>query len=1063
MEDKSLSSLEEELKRFSPAILAEFQKAAPSARERLSPQEFQEWAGEGIAIAQFSFRAWEAALEYFRVTPKVLERLSFADFLSWAQLGRTLSQESSALSSAYFRASPGTLGLLSPSQIGDWARIGKVLYQETWRSSSLCCKFYESSPKLLRYLSLEEAERFVHFLHSLTEKSYDFATECLTLAEEVFPGIEREERKPFLNLALVLADTNWRDAKAYFASAPKLLSRIERQERKRFLSIAKAIATSDGSYAPSFLFDGSQALGRVDEAHHSRLIDLFEEVLLVSPVAAIEFLKSCPTLVDRIGISGTECWFEEGKRVLQRREEAGEVYFRLESAKSEEVLERLSSRVELEQVREVLRRYSRALTGRNAQILSTENLKEKGIGWTSLEKPSTEGTGVYLPPFIERYDSKGQNFTWYKVMVTHQAGHLEFGSFDFSFDREAKLFPNWRFELGGQARSSITDLERFFDLFADRRLAADIFTAVEDSRVDYRLKGEYAGIRRAYEQIQREALARRPPLHSLPLREAFLEFLVQMSLDDLREIVFPAEVEGELRFVAQIASRVKSPQATVEDSAEATIRLYSLLWSMANKICAEGWQTIDLSQLSQDLDELRLSPEGTPLGEAPKGEGLPYQSPEVVDFRGDFKPELVQLLTKLRRDYSQRDTPASPLSPEALMELLEKSAEIEITNLSLGDLSSVGLFLSNILGEVEQSPPLQPDQAKKGDSRKKMKLGEKPLDEEERSFLYDEWNFRANDYKPKWCRVREKALAEGSTDFFENTLKDHSRLAAQIKRQFEMLTPELFKKIKRLHDGEDFDLDAVIESMVEKKAGITPSEKIYWRRNKVERDVSVVFLLDMSASTSEAIEEVRRTSDDWDFYGDLRGYMSRLRAYREEIAGKKSKQIIDVEKESLVLLIGALETIGDKYGIYGFSGYGRDNVEFFVIKDIEEDFSEKVKRRIDKVTPMHATRMGPAIRHATSKLGGQDSKTKILFLISDGRPQDQGYGRDSMEKDYAIHDTKMALLEAKRKHIIPFCLTVDKAGQDYLKKMCHDIGYEVVWNIQSLPKRLPALYRRLTA
>ena len=171
---------------------------------------------------------------------------------------------------------------------------------------------------------------------------------------------------------------------------------------------------------------------------------------------------------------------------------------------------------------------------------------------------------------------------------------------------------------------------------------------------------------------------------------------------------------------------------------------------------------------------------------------------------------------------------------------------------------------------------------------------------------------------------------------------------------------------------------------------------------------------------------------------------------------------MDVEKESLVLLIGALETIGDKYGIYGFSGYGRDNVEFFVIKDIEEDFSEKVKRRIDKLAPLHATRMGPAIRHATSKLEGQDSRTKILFLISDGRPQDHGYGRDSMEKDYAIHDTKTALLEAKRKNIIPFCLTVDKAGQDYLKKMCHDIGYEVVWDIESLPKRLVALYRRLT-
>ena len=58
------------------------------------------------------------------------------------------------------------------------------------------------------------------------------------------------------------------------------------------------------------------------------------------------------------------------------------------------------------------------------------------------------------------------------------------------------------------------------------------------------------------------------------------------------------------------------------------------------------------------------------------------------------------------------------------------------------------------------------------------------------------------------------------------------------------------------------------------------------------------------------------------------------------------KRIIDLEKESTALLIQALESIGDTYGIYGFSGYGRENVEFYVIKDIAESFSEKIKRRI---------------------------------------------------------------------------------------------------------------------
>ena len=67
-----------------------------------------------------------------------------------------------------------------------------------------------------------------------------------------------------------------------------------------------------------------------------------------------------------------------------------------------------------------------------------------------------------------------------------------------------------------------------------------------------------------------------------------------------------------------------------------------------------------------------------------------------------------------------------------------------------------------------------------------------------------------------------------------------------------------------------------------------------------------------------------------------------------------------------------------------------------------------------------------------------------------------------MEKEYAVHDTRMALVEARAAGIVPFCLTVDKAGHDYLKTMMQDFSYEVVPEITLLPKRLPQLYRRLT-
>ena len=274
-------------------------------------------------------------------------------------------------------------------------------------------------------------------------------------------------------------------------------------------------------------------------------------------------------------------------------------------------------------------------------------------------------------------------------------------------------------------------------------------------------------------------------------------------------------------------------------------------------------------------------------------------------------------------------------------------------------------------------------------------------------------------------------------------------MVTKIKRQFEQITPEMYRKVRKLDDGEEIDIDDVIEAMIDIKSGVGPSEKLYWKRNKVQRDVAVLFLLDTSASTAEAISDI---STSYAVSGGTDVNVSR----------SSYKRIIDVEKEAVVLLINAIESLGDIYGIYGFSGYGRENVEFYTVKDIDEPFSEKIKGRVESISPLHATRMGPAIRHATTKLDKVDARTKLLFLISDGRPQDRGYSREGVEKEYGVHDTKMALDEAKNKNINAFCLTVDKTGHDYLKTMCQDMAYEVLDDIHILPERLLYLYRRLT-
>ena len=1073
-----LAETEQRLRRYATSLPAEFRQAAQEVSPLLSEEQVRLWAEEGLALAGHSLRSCEAASEFFRASPEVLRALGFPLFLRWARQGRVLTEHSSLVAAAYFRASPESVPHLAGPHLTQWAALGQRLYKGNWKSISLASVFFSVSPGLLRHLSVPEIERLVSVTDSLAERSYELAASCLDAAPHLFGMLDKSDRASFLDFAAAIAQASWADARLYFEKGYSSLALVQPECRPRFLELSARVARSVGRQAYAFFADAATALGEVDQRAHPHLISLAEELAVGSPPAAMEFLKSAPEVLRRIPLEDLVRWHSAGHHILEQTQEGGEAYFRLESGKGEEVLEALSPRVDLSRVSGILHLYCQALTGVDVAVHPSAALVEKGIGWVSEASPSTEGRAVYLPEFVEEHTEKSENFAVFKVYATHQAAHLEFGSFLFSFKRRGSVYPARRRRRETELRRQgllrregkpLTDMQRFFDLFPDRHLALDIFTIVEDARVDFMVGQEYGGIRSAWRRMQLRELDCRPEVLLLPLRQALLENLVRVSLDGGDRLAWPGQLRQYLATAVSLLRSVQRPEALVEDAAEVTLLLHDLVMRLPNLSAEE--LGLDWEVMSEESLDLMLVPPGATPGRAPdfgdlpglpQGDDQPYDSPQPVDFRGDFKPELVQLLMRLRDDQMADAGPLSPLTPEQLRELLEKSAELNIGVWAEGDLAStIGLFLTNL--EKEAGTPISDQQIPLKDGQPVLDAGEeKELPRDVKSFYYDEWDFRASDYKPRWCRVQERVLEEGSEDFFEETMKRHAALAEETRKQFEMLRPELFRKIKRLYDGDDFDLDLVINYLVEKKAGHALTDKVYWRRNKVERDVAVAFLLDMSASTDEEIEKRKKRREGQEFDDDPRQYFQWLAQRRAQAALEPPKRIIDLEKESTVLLIRALEAIGDSYGIYGFSGYGRDNVEFYVLKDLEEPFDDHVRRRIDKVSPIRSTRMGPAIRHAIAKLDAHDAKVKILFLVSDGRPQDHGYGRDRTEKEYAIHDTHVALLEAKRKGIVPFCLTVDRYGHDYLKQMCDDIGYAVVADIESLPSRITTLYRRLT-
>jgi len=148
--------------------------------------------------------------------------------------------------------------------------------------------------------------------------------------------------------------------------------------------------------------------------------------------------------------------------------------------------------------------------------------------------------------------------------------------------------------------------------------------------------------------------------------------------------------------------------------------------------------------------------------------------------------------------------------------------------------------------------------------------------------------------------------------------------------------------------------------------------------------------------------------------------------------------------------------------VYGFSGYGHDGVELFVAKEPDERFGRHTLAAIAGMKPKRSTRMGPAIRHATRKLLDSGNSLKVLLIISDGFPQDCDYGPERGEHEYGVQDTAKALQEAHDKGVETFCVTVDRSGHDYLKRMCPEARYLVIEEIEDLPEQLSKVYEALT-
>ncbi len=287
---------------------------------------------------------------------------------------------------------------------------------------------------------------------------------------------------------------------------------------------------------------------------------------------------------------------------------------------------------------------------------------------------------------------------------------------------------------------------------------------------------------------------------------------------------------------------------------------------------------------------------------------------------------------------------------------------------------------------------------------------------------YPEWDYRTNAYIEKAVLVRLVSAELGPGEWVNQVLATRKRELQDVRRRFETLRTR--RQIqKRQMDGSELDLTEYVASMADRRAGLPMSERLFQTERKARRDCAILLLIDVSGST-----------DAW---------------------VSANQRIIDVAKESLVLVTAALDQLGDPYAIQAFSGEGPTQVRVTELKSFENSADSRLNRRIAALEPDRFTRVGAALRHASTSLMKAAAQRRLLILLSDGKPNDT----DIYETRYGIEDTRQAVCEAIRQGIHPVCITIDRDAPAYMPHVFGPARFTLLRQIHQLPLILLDLLR----
>jgi uncharacterized protein YegL len=309
------------------------------------------------------------------------------------------------------------------------------------------------------------------------------------------------------------------------------------------------------------------------------------------------------------------------------------------------------------------------------------------------------------------------------------------------------------------------------------------------------------------------------------------------------------------------------------------------------------------------------------------------------------------------------------------------------------------------------------------------KLGRaRPVAPDQRGIVvakYPEWDRSHGVERPEWTTVREVLARPGDPRVVEEALERADVLRNRIRRLVRGVRVGRTIRLKRQLDGHDLDVDAMLEAGIALRMRQEPDPRVFRTTSSKHRDLAVLLLLDISAST------------------------------RDRLASGVS--VLEVERLAVAVLAEAMSALGDPFSMLAFASNGRDDVEMTTVKAFNEPYDRACVGRLAALSSGLSTRVGTALRHAGEVISHARSFRKLVIVLTDGEPSDI----DVADPLDLVEDARRAAVGLRARGIDGFGVVLGSNAMNFANRIFGRGNTMLVPRVEDLPSRLSELYFRL--